>query len=542
MAAYKEDAIAQAGMPSDQAAASPASSFAPAASRSAYAVFRRGWIPSAPFLTTVDGQSWSYAELDRITADCSKRLQGAGLGKGDRLASQLDRSPWNIFLYLACMRAGIVYVPLSPQLTPVETAAILNDAEPALFVCAPRLLEAARSLPDGAGARILTLDQDGGASLSMLKAADVAPDAEVDPDDDAAIIFTSGTTGRPKGAVLPHGHFSTRAKSLVQGLGYRREDRLLHVMPLYHAHGLFMTTHCVLCAGASILLLPRFDVEEVVARLPQATLFSGVPTMYKRLLGAPALRENSRGIRIFIAGSAPLPPDVFLQFEQQSGHRIVECWGMSESMTNTANPLLEARKPGSAGKPLPGVEVRTLDAQGKPTAPGEPGVLAVRSPTRFKGYWRRPEAEQPRYHDGFFVTGDIGYFDPDGYLVIIGRNSDVIISGGYNVYPREVELGLEQMEGVAKAAVFGLPHPDFGEAVAAAIECQAGARIDAAALLAGLKSRLVGYKVPKALFVVDRLPLTELGKIQRRPLAERFRQHFLNGPGEAPAPRREPAR
>jgi malonyl-CoA/methylmalonyl-CoA synthetase len=537
MAAYKEDAIAQAGTPQKQVTISPASSFAPLASGSAYATFRCDWNPSAPFLESVDGQSWSYAELDRITADCSRRLQGAGIVKGDRLVSQLDRSPWNIFLYLACMRAGIIYVPLSPQLTPAETAPILADAEPALFVCAPRLLEITRSLLDGSGTRILTLDQDGSGSLVILTAADIEPDAEVDPDDAAAIIFTSGTTGRPKGAVLSHRLFSTKAKSLAQGLGYRRDDKLLHVMPLYHAHGLFMTTHCVLCAGASMLLLPRFDVAEVVAHLPQVSLFSGVPTMYKRLLGTPSLQESSRGMRIFIAGSAPLPPDVFLQFEEQSGHRIVECWGMSETMTNTANPLSGERKPGSAGKPLPGVEVRTLDAQGRPTAPGEPGVLAVRASTRLKGYWRRQEGEQPRYHDGFFVTGDIGYFDPEGYLVIIGRNSDVIISGGYNVYPKEVELSLEQMEGVAKAAVFGLPHPDYGEAVAAAIECQAGARIDAGELLACLKSRLTSYKVPKALFVIDRLPLTELGKIQRRPLVEQFRQHFIGAPDQAPAPR-----
>lgn len=495
-------------------------------SNSLYSIFKRTWIPSATCIETVDGQTWSYADLDEITAAYSRRLRTTGLNKETRLVGLVDRSPWNVFLYLSCIRAGITYIPLNPKLTQAELAPILADVEPSLVVCAPAVLEVVRILLRGLSTPVLTLDADGSGSFTELEVGDVAPDAEVKPDNAAAIIFTSGTTGRPKGAVMPHEHFAMKAKALAQALNYRSTDRLLHTMPLYHAHGLFMTTHCVLSVGASILLLPHFDAAEVVERLPSVTVFSGVPTMYKRMLAVPFLMEKSRNIRLFVSASAALPMDVFLEFEKQSGHRIVECWGMSETMTNTATPLSGERRPGSAGKQLPGIEIRAVDEAGNTLGPDQPGLLEVRSSTRFNGYWRRHGAEQARFRDGYFVTGDIGFLDADGYLTIVGRNSDVIISGGHNVYPREVELALEQLAGVSKAAVFGLPHPDYGEAVAAAIEPERGCSIDQTDLLARLKLRLASYKVPKALFVVERLPLTELGKIRRRTLADRFNGYF----------------
>jgi malonyl-CoA/methylmalonyl-CoA synthetase len=498
----------------------------PPRSNSLYSTFKQAWNPSAPFLETGAGQSWNYASLDAITAGFSKRLRTAGLAKGARLVSLIDRSPWNLFLYLACLRAGIVYVPLNPKITAAELVPILEDVEPACVVSAPEALDTVNRLLKGSPIQVFALDQDGNGSFTGLATGEVSPDADVGPDDDAAIIFTSGTTGRAKGAVIPHGHFVMKAKALAQALDYSSGDRLLHAMPLYHAHGLFMTTHCVLSVGASILLLPRFDAAEVVDSLPSVSIFSGVPTMYKRMLAMPSLMEKSKGVRIFVSASAPLPADVFLQFEAQSGHRLIECWGMSETMTNTSSPLAGERRPGSAGKMLPGVEIRAVDQAGNALPPGQPGLLEVRSPTQFKGYWRRPESEQPRFRDGYLVTGDIGCFDAEGYLTIVGRSSEVIISGGYNIYPREVELALEQLEGVSKAAVFALPHPDYGEAVAAAIEPAAGSGVDNADLVARLKLRLTSYKVPKALFVVDRLPLTELGKIQRRALAQRFSGHF----------------
>lgn len=499
-----------------------------------YSVFKSAWIPSAPFLEAVDGQMWTYADLDQITSDYSKRLRTAGLNKGTRLVSLVDRSPWNVFLYLACIRVGIIYIPLNPKLTSAELAPILADVEPTLVVCAPAALEIARILLKVFLTPVLTLDADGSGSFTELAMGDIAADADVKPEAAAAIIFTSGTTGRPKGAVMPHEHFAMKAKALAQALDYQRTDRLLHTMPLYHAHGLFMTMHCVLSVGASILLLPHFDAAEVVDRLPSVTVFSGVPTMYKRMLAVPFLMEKSRNVRLFVSASAPLPMDVFLEFEEQSGHRIIECWGMSETMTNTASPLSGERRPGSAGKQLPGIEIRAVDQAGNTLGPGQPGLLEVRSSTRFKGYWRRPEAEQARFRDGYFVTGDIGFLDADGYLTIVGRDSDVIISGGYNVYPREVELALEQLEGVSKAAVFGLPHPDYGEAVTAAVEPDRGCSVDQTDLLARLKLRLASYKVPKALFVVEGLPLTELGKIQRRTLADRFNGYFRHPKDIAP--------
>jgi malonyl-CoA/methylmalonyl-CoA synthetase len=496
-----------------------------------YTTFKAGWNPGATFLETPGGRCWTYAELDQITAACCARFSTLGVGHGARLVALLERSPWNLFLYLACLRAGVVYVPLSAQLTASELAPVLAEVEPSLLVCSTSMLESIRPMVEGTGTPVLTLDADGtGSFAETAPTANGDADADVKADDIAAIMFTSGTTGRPKGAVIPHGHLVMKARSLVEGLEWRGSDRLLHAMPLHHAHGLFMTTHCVLAVGASILLAPRFDAAEAIALLPSVTVFSGVPTMYSRMASVPGLRENSRAIRVFVCASAPLPPDVFSRFEHSSGHQLVECWGMSETMTNTANPLHEPRKPGSAGKLLPGVEIRVTDADGTGLPPGRVGVLSIRSATRFSGYWHRPEAEQPRFRDGFYVTGDIGYFDPQGYLSIVGRTSDVIISGGNNVYPREVELALEQLQGVVKAAVFGLPHPDFGEAVAAAIEPAPGAEFNQSgidAVIQALRQTLSGYKVPKALFVVGDLPLTALGKIQRGALKARFADQFM---------------
>ncbi|MDB5825026.1 MAG: AMP-binding enzyme family protein [Herminiimonas sp.] len=498
-------------------------------SGSLYSTFKSAWVPSATFIETADGALWTYADLDRITSSFSKRLRMAGMDQGTRLVSLTDRSPYNFFLYLSCIRAGIIFVPLNPKLTCTELAPILADVEPALVVCASTALGLAEISLNGSPTPALTLDSDGSGSFLKLPEGDFTADADVKQDAAAAIIFTSGTTGRPKGAVMPHRLFLTKAQALSQALNYKPSDKLLHTMPLYHAHGLFMTTHCVLSVGASILLLPRFDAAEVVERLSSVTVFSGVPTMYKRMLAVPYLKDRSASMRLFVSASAPLPTDVFAEFAERSGHRIIECWGMSETMTNTASPLSGERRPGSPGKPIPGVEVRAVDHAGNTLSYGKQGVLQVRSAARFNGYWRRPETEQARFHDGYFVTGDIGFLDLDGYLTIVGRTSDVVISGGYNLFPREIELALEQLEGVSKAAVFGLPHPDFGEAVAAAIEPAPGCNLDERDLLARLKLRLASYKVPKVLFIVESLPLTELGKIQRRELADRYNHHFHRG-------------
>ncbi len=503
--------------------------------QSLYCTFQQAWLPGNAFLRAADGRYWTYADLDAQTAGLSRRLQTAGLVAGDRLAAVVERSEWNIFLYLACVRAGIVYVPLNPRLTPHELGPVLADAAPGLIVCDPGLEQTVRHL--AAAAPVHTLDQSGRGTLTALAAAAGEPDADLPPGHAAAIIFTSGTTGRPKGVLMQHALLAGKARALAGAMDYTAADRLLHTLPLYHAHGLFMTLHCVLSVGASLLLLPRFDTAEVVRHLPQASVFSGVPTMYRRLLDEPGLQAAAAGARLFISGSAPLPREVFDAFAQQAGHRIVECWGMSETMTNTANPLHGERRAGSAGKPLPGVVLRVVDAAGEPAAAGVPGVLEVgfapdgadghlADSQLFGSYWQRPPSEQPRVRDGRMVTGDIGVLDGDGYLRIVGRTSEVIISGGYNIYPREVEIALEELPGIARAAVFAVPHPDYGEAVVAAIEPEAGADVQPEEILASLRHRLVGYKLPKALFIEAALPLTELGKVQRAVLAQAHVRHF----------------
>jgi malonyl-CoA/methylmalonyl-CoA synthetase len=491
---------------------------------SLYLSFRPAWQSKQPFLRTPEGSTWSYGDLELITGELALRLRGAGLQVGDRVVALLERSPWNVFLYLACARMGVIYVPLNPRLTPAEYSPIVTDSDPALVLCDPTLADDVRqALPS---MTLHTFDAVGQGTFTELERAQGAPDVELNDDAAAAIIFTSGTTGRPKGALMPHRLFVGKARSLGSALGYLAQDCLLHALPLYHAHGLFMTLHCVLTAGASILLLPRFDAAQVVRLLPQASVFSGVPTMYKRLAEEEGLLRAAAGVRLFISGSAALPREVFTAFERRSGHRILECWGMSETMTNTANPLQGERRPGSCGRPLPGVTLRVVDRDGLPVPPGTDGTLEVGFHAPFGGYWRRPPSEQPRIREGRMVTGDIGFLDRDGYLTIVRRTSDVIISGGFNVYPREIEIALEELPEVGRAAVFALPHTDLGEAVAAAVEPAPGATIEPAELLRRLRARLVGYKLPKVIFVEHDLPLTELGKLQRNVLARRYAAHF----------------
>ena len=492
---------------------------------SLYETFRPAWSLGDPFLNMPDGQTWSYGELDEITAELAAQMHALGLRPGDRLAALVERSPWGIFLYLASARSGLVFAPLNPRLTAAELAPLLADIEPALVVCDPACAPSVVPLRPGA-ARLHTLDCQGRGSLRNVKPAADWANLELGPGHPAAIVYTSGTTGRPKGAVLAHELFIGKARALGAVLGYARSDCLLHAMPLYHAHGLFMTLHCVLSAGACVLLLPGFDTAQVVELLPRATIFSGVPTMYKRVTTCEGLREAAAGMRLFVSGSAPLTVEVFTEFEARSGgHRIVECWGMSETMTNTANPPGDCR-PGRAGRPLPGVALRITDAQGRLQPAGEPGAVEVQFDLPAARYWRRPASEQPEFRDGWMVTGDIGCLDEDGYLRLVGRKGDMVISGGYNVYPREVEIALEELPEVARAAVFGVPHPDFGEAVVAAAELAPGAQVEPDALLGRLRLRLVAYKVPKALFLMTELPTTELGKILRAALRERHRGHF----------------
>ncbi len=490
---------------------------------------------SRSFVENASGRRWSYAALEEETGRIAAGLRNLGLTRGDRVAVQVEKSPRALFLYLACLRAGLVYLPLNPASPEPELDYFLGDAEPALLVCRPqsrrRLEPLARRHRVGA---VLTLDEEGGGSLAEATepVAPLEPSVPCAPGDPAALLYTSGTTGRPKGAVLSHRNLASNAEALQRAWSFGREDVLLHALPLFHTHGLFVACHCVLQGGASMLLLPRFDAGEVVRRLPRTSVFMGVPTFYVRLLRHPGLgAEASRNVRLFVSGSAPLLPRTFESFHERTGHRILERYGMTECGMVTSNPLEGPRKVGTVGKPLPGVTLRVVDGEGRTLPPGETGAVEFRGPNVFDGYWKLPDRRALDFtDDGCFRSGDLGAMDRDGYLTLVGREKDIIISGGLNVYPREVETLLDRVEGVRESAVVGIPDEDLGERVTAVV-VPAGSRdaLDSSAVIADLKTVLAGYKVPKALYLMDELPRNAMGKVQKNRLRERVRQ-LADGP------------
>ncbi|RMD47587.1 MAG: malonyl-CoA synthase, partial [Alphaproteobacteria bacterium] len=410
---------------------------------------------------------------------------------------------------------------------------VLGDAEPRVFVTDPaRRAEHAPAAARG-GARIETLDDAGGGTLAEAAAAAVPLGAPVPrgPEDPAAILYTSGTTGRPKGAVLPHRALVSNAETLVEVWRFTAGDVLLHVLPVFHSHGLFVATNVLALAGGRLLLVPRFDPAEAVALMPRATAMMGVPTHYIRLLDQPGLGEAARGMRLFISGSAPLSAEVHRRFEALTGHRILERYGMTETNMNTSNPYDGERRPGTVGRPLPGIELRIADpASGRVLPPGEVGVIELRGPNLFSGYWRQPGKTAAEFRpDGFFITGDLGFIDEDGYVTIVGRARDLIISGGLNVYPKEIEELIDALPGVRESAVIGVPHPDLGEAVVAVVAPEPGAAIDTDAIRAALDGRLARFKLPKRVIAVDALPRNTMGKIQKAVLRERLRDLFAEG-------------
>ncbi len=492
--------------------------------------------PSAPFIETEDGRTWSYRELDRTSGRFARLLTTLGVAKGDRVAVLTDKSPQAILFYLACLRAGAIYLPLNSAYRRPEVEYVLADAEPAVMLCAPKRQAEFGISARAAGVRhLLTLDEKGGGTL-VDSSRDLEPgfeSAAVSGDEIAALLYTSGTTGRPKGAMLSHGNLAANALTLHQAWGFEAGDVLLHALPIFHTHGLFVAINCVLLNGGAMLLLPRFDAARVIAHLPRATVFMGVPTYYIRLLGHPGLDAACcRGMRLFVSGSAPLLDETFHAFRARTGHTILERYGMTETGMNTSNPLTGERRPGTVGPPLRDVEARLVDAAGRVVARGETGVLEVRGPNVFKGYWRDPEKTRAEFRDdGFFVTGDLARIESDGYLSIVGRARDLIISGGYNVYPKEVEARIDAIDGVEESAVVGVPHPDFGEAVTAAVKrSPGGAALSAEAIGERLADELANYKLPKRIYFVDELPRNAMGKVQKNVLRERYREAFVRGP------------
>jgi len=478
-----------------------------------------------PFLLLPDDQPLSFRDVFSRAGRFAHVLRNHGVKPGDRVAVQAEKSPAVLILYLACLRAGAVYLPLNTGYTPAELTYFVADAEPRLFIAAEKNREKIQAaLPS---LDMLTLSDDGNAGSLVAEAASQPadfPDAPVGMPDLASILYTSGTTGRSKGAMLSHGNLHSNAESLKQAWAFSPDDVLLHALPVFHIHGLFVATNVSLLSGASILLLPKFEPDAVFRALPQASVMMGVPTFYTRLLKDRRLdRGATRHMRVFISGSAPLLPETHRDWEARTGHALLERYGMTETNMNTSNPYRGARIPGSVGLPLPGVEIRIADGDGDPLPHGEIGMIEVRGPNVFQGYWRMPEKTQAEFRkDGFFITGDLGMIGPDGYLRIVGRGKDLIITGGLNVYPREIESLLDDLPGVEESAVVGLPHEDFGEGVTAFLVLKKDATLSEAGVLDSLRDRLARFKLPKRVIVLDQLPRNAMGKVQKSTLRQDY--------------------
>ncbi len=480
------------------------------------------------------GTTYSWRDLERGTAMMANLLDALALPTGSRVAVQTEKSVEALMLYLAVLRAGYVYLPLNTAYQAAEIEYFIGNAEPAVVVCASKHFAWVSRIAFSAGsAHVFTLgearegtllERAAGCSDQHLPAPKAAGDL-------AAILYTSGTTGRSKGAMLSHGNLLSNARTLKQVWDWQPGDVLIHALPIFHVHGLFVASHGALLNGSKMIWFSRFDPRATIARMAEATVFMGVPTLYVRMLAEPALtREAVAPMRLFVSGSAPLLVETFDSWTERTGHTLLERYGMSETVMLTSNPCRAAdgdRRRGTVGRTLPGVGLRVIDDAGAPCPAGEIGHIQVRGPNVFAGYWRMPEKTQEEFSaDGWFKTGDVGLVGADGYVSIVGRSKDLIISGGYNVYPAEIEGFINDMAGVAESAVVGVPHPDFGEAVVAVVVAKPGATLDATAMLASLKDQIANFKVPKQLFVVADLPRNAMGKVQKNLLREQHRALF----------------
>jgi malonyl-CoA/methylmalonyl-CoA synthetase len=492
-----------------------------------------------PFIIASDGRTITYGDVVELTGQLAGTLVSLGVAKGDRVAVQTEKSAEALLLYLACLRAGAVYLPINSTYTDAEVGYFLGDAEPALFVCDPARFESLSDVATASGVRQMeTLAADGSGSLveRMQSHSAAFQDVRVSGDELAAILYTSGTTGRSKGAMLTHDNLSSNAATLADVWGFSPEDVLLHALPIFHTHGLFVATNTALLSGCTMLFESRFDAARVIALLPQVTCLMGVPTFYSRLLLQPDLTpEVAKGVRLFVSGSAPLSAETHREFKMRTGHAILERYGMTETGMNTSNPLDGDRRAGTVGLPLPGVSLRIAHPETGAVLPqGEIGVIEVRGPNVFRGYWRNPEKTAEEFRpDGFFITGDLGSIDEDGYVTISGRSKDLIISGGFNVYPAEIEAVLDSLAGVAESAVIGVPHPDLGECVTAVVTQRPGASLDPERLRDELAAVLARYKVPRKIIVVEELPRNAMGKVQKNVLRTTYAE--FHGP-QAVAP------
>ncbi|MCX7157280.1 MAG: malonyl-CoA synthase [Rhodocyclales bacterium] len=509
--------------------------------------------PAAPCMILPDGRVWTYGDIERASGRMANLIVALGLQPGDRVAAQVEKTPEALVLYLAAIRAGMVFLPLNPAYQRHELEYFLKDAKPGLFVCRPQMRALADELAGKAGVpNVLELDDAGSGSLIAAAAPQADGFATVtrEASDLAAILYTSGTTGRSKGAMLTHGNLAHNARTLHSYWHFRPGDVLLHMLPIFHVHGLFVACHCILQNGSAMFFEPKFDAARAMKLLPQATVFMGVPTYYVRLLLDPGFgRVTCRNIRLFVSGSAPLLKETFDEFKARSGHTILERYGMTEGGMFTSNPYEageNGRRGGTVGLPLPGTELRIVmrsgipgDGAGSLCVPGTPlrgqvtaakpgvvGHIQVKGDNVFVGYWGMPEKTQEEFTaDGWFKTGDMGSLSADGYVTISGRSKDLVITGGLNVYPKEIEELIDAMPGVMESAVIGLPHPDFGEAVTAVVVRQKNAEgraLTESGIIAAIKDKLANFKVPKWVYLVDELPRNTMGKVQKNILRKTY--------------------
>jgi malonyl-CoA/methylmalonyl-CoA synthetase len=482
-------------------------------------------------LQDANGCSFRYIDVFRRCGQIANYLSSLGAVPGDRVSVQVEKSPECLSLYLACLRAGFVYHPLNMAYTARELDYFLGDAKPAIVVCDPVNYDSIEKIAAVSGAtQVLTLDGKGGGTL-----VDGANRESVDfngikrkPDDLAALLYSSGTTGKPKGIMLTHSNLLRNTQTLVEAWGFGSGDRLLHALPIFHVHGLFVALGCVLLSGASMRWLSVYNAAQVIRFLPECTVMMGVPTYYTRLLSEPSFgTETVRNIRLFISGSAPLLRETFMEFEEKTGHRILERYGMTETNMNTSNPLLGERKPGTVGPPLAGVDIRIVDDSGQILGSGEIGNIQVHGPNVFIGYWNMPDkTAQDFTADGFFDTGDKGLIDEDGYVSIVGRARDMVITGGLNVYPKEVEQFIDEIPGVAESAVIAVPHPDFGEAVVVIVVPLSGDTLTEDQVISACRGQMANFKIPKRVIVVPELPRNTMSKVQKNVLRDTYRNLF----------------
>jgi malonyl-CoA/methylmalonyl-CoA synthetase len=478
-------------------------------------------------IETLDGRRITYGDLIAFSGRLANVLTARGVKPGDRVAVQVEKSVPNLALYLASLRAGAVYLPLNPAYTLNELGYFIADAEPALVVCDPSMAADIQQIAAKVGARVETLGAGGKGSLTeaaMAAKPEFITVARAN-DDLAAILYTSGTTGRSKGAMLTHDNLASNSWSLVDTWRFTDEDVLIHALPIYHTHGLFVASNVTLFARASMIFLPKFDPDPVIRLMARATVLMGVPTFYTRLLQNPALtKESTRHMRLFVSGSAPLLADTHREWSARTGHAVLERYGMTETGMNTSNPYDGDRVPGAVGHALPGVCVRITDPETGNELPRETiGMIEVKGPNVFQGYWRMPEKTRTEFRDdGFFITGDIGKIDHKDYVHILGRGTDLVISGGLNVYPKEIESEIDALPGVVETAVIGLPHADFGEGVTAIVVRNKDADLTEAQVLGALEGRLAKFKIPKRVIFVDELPRNAMGKVQKNILRDTY--------------------